>query len=71
MRNVSAHEIYRETVPAIEIMKRILRSQLETGTPFMFYRDEVNRMNANKHEGIIYSVICVQKYYKICQLLHN
>lgn len=44
-----------EKVPAIDIMKRIMRSQLETGVPFMFYRDEVNRMNPNKHEGIIYS----------------
>lgn len=45
----------KETVPAIEIMKRIMRSQLETGTPFMFYRDEVNRTNPNKHEGMVYS----------------
>lgn len=45
----------RETVQAIDIMKRILRSQLETGVPFMFYRDEVNRANANKHAGMIYS----------------
>ncbi|MDS9472416.1 ribonucleoside-diphosphate reductase subunit alpha [Sporosarcina pasteurii] len=45
----------RETIPAIELMKRILRSQLETGVPFMFYRDEVNRTNANKHKGMIYS----------------
>ena len=36
-------------------MKRIMRSQLETGVPYMFYRDEVNRTNANKHEGMIYS----------------
>lgn len=42
-------------IPAIDIMKRIMRSQLETGTPFMFYRDSVNRTNPNKHEGIIYS----------------
>ncbi|QUW21019.1 ribonucleoside-diphosphate reductase subunit alpha [Sporosarcina sp. Marseille-Q4063] len=48
-------ELSRETVPAIDLMKRILRSQLETGVPFMFYRDEVNRANANKHEGMIYS----------------
>ena len=52
---VSSNELSREVIPAIEIMKRILRSQLETGTPFMFYRDEVNRQNANKHEGMIYS----------------
>ena len=45
----------REMVQAIDIMKRIMRSQLETGVPFMFYRDEVNRMNPNKHEGMIYS----------------
>lgn len=48
-------ELSSEVVPAIDIMKRIMRSQLETGVPFMFYRDEVNRMNANKHTGMIYS----------------
>lgn len=42
-------------VPAIQIMARIMKSQLETGTPFMFYRDEVNRKNPNKHQGMIYS----------------
>ncbi|MET3576190.1 ribonucleoside-diphosphate reductase subunit alpha [Bhargavaea ullalensis] len=47
--------ISSKKVPAIDIMKRIMRSQLETGVPFMFYRDEVNRMNPNKHEGMIYS----------------
>ncbi len=44
----------RETVSAIEIMKRIMISQLETGGPFMFYKDTVNRLNNNRHEGIIY-----------------
>lgn len=52
---VANEELSRETVQAIDIMKRVMRSQLETGTPFMFYRDEVNRANPNKHEGIIYS----------------
>jgi ribonucleoside-diphosphate reductase alpha chain len=45
----------KEKVPAIEVMKGILKSQLETGTPFMFYRDEVNRKNPMKHLGMIYS----------------
>lgn len=40
--------VSKEIVPAIEIMKRIMKSQLETGVPYMFYRDEVNRMNPNK-----------------------
>ncbi len=48
-------------VDAIEIMKRVMKSQLETGTPYMFYRDEANRMNPNKHEGIIYcSNLCTE-----------
>lgn len=44
----------KQKVPAIDIMKRIMISQLETGTPFMFYRDEVNRKNPNRHLGMIY-----------------
>ncbi|EHQ5230050.1 ribonucleoside-diphosphate reductase subunit alpha [Listeria monocytogenes] len=47
--------ISKKIVKAIDIMKRIMMSQLETGNPFMFYRDEVNRMNPNKHEGMVYS----------------
>lgn len=52
---VNHPKLTKETVPAIEIMKRVMRSQLETGTPFMFYRDEVNRANPNKHKGMVYS----------------
>jgi ribonucleoside-diphosphate reductase alpha chain len=39
----------RKTYRAMEIMARVMVSQLETGTPYMFYRDEVNRQNPNKH----------------------
>ncbi|MBT2642725.1 ribonucleoside-diphosphate reductase subunit alpha [Bacillus sp. ISL-41] len=50
-----------EVVPAIEIFKSIMISQLETGTPYMFYRDQVNRLNANHHKGIIYcSNLCTE-----------
>lgn len=52
---VQCNELNKRKVPAIDLMKRILRSQFETGTPFMFYRDEVNRKNPNSHEGMIYS----------------
>lgn len=45
----------RTTVKAIDIMKKVLKAQLEHGFPFMFYRDTVNRLNPNKHEGMIYS----------------
>lgn len=50
-----------EVVPAIEIFKSIMISQLETGTPYMFYRDQVNRLNANHHKGMIYcSNLCTE-----------
>ncbi|USB33730.1 ribonucleoside-diphosphate reductase subunit alpha [Paenibacillus sp. YPG26] len=45
----------RITVQAIDIMKRIMKSQLETGTPYMFYRDTVNRANPNRAHGMVYS----------------
>ncbi|MBO0995146.1 ribonucleoside-diphosphate reductase subunit alpha [Bacillus sp. SD088] len=48
-------QLKKTKIPAIQIMVRIMKSQLETGTPFMFYRDEVNRKNPNKHAGMVYS----------------
>jgi ribonucleoside-diphosphate reductase alpha chain len=54
-------ELSKERVPAIDIMKRIMKSQLETGTPYMFYRDTVNRANPNNHAGMIYcSNLCTE-----------
>lgn len=54
-------DLSRDVVPAIEIFKSIMVSQLETGTPYMFYRDTVNRFNANQHIGMIYcSNLCTE-----------
>lgn len=52
---VADMSVSRRIVKAIDIFKRLMISQLETGNPFMFYRDEVNRMNPNKHQGMVYS----------------
>lgn len=58
---VQNENLSKKKVKAIDIMKRIMRSQLESGTPFMFYRDEVNRQNVNTHTGIIYcSNLCTE-----------
>ncbi|SEP68645.1 ribonucleoside-diphosphate reductase alpha chain [Virgibacillus subterraneus] len=58
---VQSTELSRKVVPAIDIIKRIMKSQLESGTPFMFYRDEVNRKNNNPHNGMIYcSNLCTE-----------
>lgn len=45
----------RITVPCLEVMKKIMISAVETGTPFIFFRDTVNRTNPNKHAGMIYA----------------
>ena len=60
----SDDSISRKTIPALEIMASILKSLYETGGPFIFNRDTVNRMNPNKHAGMIYSSnLCTE----ICQ----
>ena len=44
-----------------ELVRLILKSAVETGTPFAFYRDAVNRANPNGHAGIIYcSNLCTE-----------
>lgn len=48
-------DIPKEEVSAIALLKAIIRSNTETGTPFQFFRDTVNRMNPNKHAGMIFS----------------
>ncbi len=51
----------RKTIPVKQLVAAILTAQLETGHPYMFYRDEVNRKNPNKHEGMIYcSNLCTE-----------
>ena len=42
-------------VSALDMMKKIMRSAVETGTPFIFFRDTTNRANPNKHAGMIYA----------------
>lgn len=42
-------------VSALDVMKRIMKSAVETGTPFIFFRDTVNKFNPNPHAGMIYA----------------
>ena len=51
----SNKKISRIEVPAMDIMKKIMKSAVETGTPFIFFRDTVNQANPNKHRGMIKS----------------
>ena len=53
--------IFKRVIGLKELVKLILKSAVETGTPFAFYRDTVNRMNPNKHKGMIYcSNLCTE-----------
>lgn len=47
--------IHAIRVNALDMMKKIMRSAVETGTPFIFFRDTVNEANPNKHAGMIYA----------------
>ena len=46
--------IHKEKVVLKDLVRLIIKSAIETGTPFAFNRDHVNRCNPNKHQGIIY-----------------
>jgi ribonucleoside-diphosphate reductase alpha chain len=52
---VADKEISKRTISVKEMVRMLIKSWTETGTPFVFNRDEVNRKNPNKHMGMIYS----------------
>ncbi len=53
--------IHKRPIPIKEIIRLIIKSSVETGTPFAFNRDLVNAANPNKHKGIIYcSNLCTE-----------
>jgi len=45
----------KATVPAAQVWKAILRSQTETGTPYMLYKDACNAKSNQKNLGVIKS----------------
>ncbi|MET2986314.1 ribonucleoside-diphosphate reductase subunit alpha [Aureibaculum conchae] len=45
----------RKTIQARELWEKILESQIETGTPYMLYKDSVNRKSNQKNLGTIRS----------------
>lgn len=54
----------KEKSSAKELFKKFLKSTVETGMPYVFFRDTVNALNPNKHVWNIYSSqLCTE----ICQ----
>lgn len=52
---VADGNISKTSINTLELMGLALKSLYETGGPFIFNRDTVNRLNPNKHAGMIYS----------------
>ena len=58
---VQDERIRKRVIPIKDIIRLIIKSAVETGTPFTFNRDHVNRANPNGHKGIIYcSNLCTE-----------
>lgn len=54
----------KKVVKAKDLFKQFLKTTVETGMPYVFYRDTVNATNPNKHAGNVYSSqLCTE----ICQ----
>ncbi len=56
--------ISKRSMTIRDIVRLIIKSAVETGTPFAFMRDTVNRANPNPQEGMIY---CSNLCTEICQ----
>ncbi len=58
---VNDARIHKTEIALKDLVRLILKSAVETGTPFTFNRDIVNRANPNRHRGIIYcSNLCTE-----------
>lgn len=58
---VADSRIAKREISMKDCVRMIIKSAVETGTPFTFNRDHVNRMNPNSHSGIIYcSNLCTE-----------
>lgn len=58
---VADPRISKRVLPIKDIIRLIIKSAVETGTPFAFNRDIVNRANPNGDKGVIYcSNLCTE-----------
>jgi len=58
---ISDENVSRRVLPLKDVIRMVIKSAVETGTPFVFNRDTVNRFNPNPHRGVIYcSNLCTE-----------
>lgn len=52
-----------QTVSARELWTHILKTALETGLPYVIFKDTINKLNPNKNSGMISQAnLCVESY---------
>ncbi len=53
-------------INARDLFKTIMRSQVETGMPYIAFKDTINRANPNKHDGYIPGVnLCTESFSNV------
>lgn len=52
---IEDERIEKRVMSVKDMVRLIIKSTVETGTPFIFNRDVVNKYNPNSHKGVIYS----------------
>lgn len=45
--------VLKKEISSKELLKKIMKTQIETGMPYLFFKDSVNRNNPNQHDGLI------------------
>jgi ribonucleoside-diphosphate reductase alpha chain len=51
----------KQAVKAKDLFKKFLKTTVETGMPYVNYRDTINKLNPNKHAGMIYTTnLCTE-----------
>lgn len=67
---IADERIHKRIIPMKDLIRLILKSAVETGTPFTFNRDTVNEANPNKHRGMIYcSNLCTEIAQNMSEIL--
>ncbi len=62
----------KKKVNSFELWKRLLTVAFETGEPYIFFRDEANRKNPNKHTGMVYSSnLCMEIIQTMAPSVHQ
>lgn len=58
-------ELYK-FYPAKELLKKVMRSQIETGMPYIAFKDTLNKYNPNKHDGVIVGTnLCTESHSNV------